>query len=463
MTRIPFGVTLESVKGGTDTYDGELPGAYPVRWTKRDGDDILKDEEIASVETDKVMFSITAPVSGRIVSIFPESEWSTTGETVGTPHGAILAPALGEIEVGGSDSLESPVESWENEGGNGNLRMTPLARKIATQKGVDVSRLTGTGPGGRVQASDVEKALPDPGDTVGHTHAVPSARALAREKGINLADVAAHGKDGLVLCEDVRNTVVRKEHQEPFAKETHVSKTPHIRKTIARLLTKSWREIPHGRDEITADVTMLAVFLKMYKTYGEPFSGIPARLEYIVAWYSVCMLQEERFRPINAYWDKEKEEAVHLPEINIGIAVQTERGLMIPVVRNAGAERAFATFATEIAAQIRKAKNGTARLSDVRDLTFTINNTGALGGENPSSILPYAICSDGSERPTSMMVCLPRIRKEKDRSLLSLAMFFDHRPLDGDMPMAFIKELRRRIEEKKAPEDFQTELFTKIF
>lgn len=458
MERIPFGVTLESVKGGTGTYDGELPGAYPVKWAKRDGDDVVKDEEIASVETDKVMLSITAPVSGRIVLIFPAGEWSANGETIESPFGTILAPELGEIETVSQDSPKAVLESGENEGGDGRTRVTPLARKIAKRQGLDARNIKGTGPGGRVCAADVERvglkngSITESRTPEGFPRAVPSARAFARGNRINLADVRGSGESGLILEKDVRETIAEGQ------------KTPHIRKTISRLLSKSWREIPHGSDEVTADVTRLVGFLKMYKTYGEPFSGIPVRLDYIVAWYSVCLLKEKRsreewFHPVNVYWDKEKEEVVRLPEINIGVAVETDRGLMIPVVRNAGAHSTFSACVAEMDAQVKKVKNGTARLSDVRDLTFTINNTGALGGENPSSILPYAICSDGSERPTSMMINLPKIREEEGRFLLSLTMFFDHRPFDGDVPMAFIKELRRRIEEKETPEDFQKDLF----
>lgn len=461
MERIPFGVTLASVKGGTGTYDGELPGAYPVRWTKHEGDEAVEDEEIASVETDKVMLPVTAPISGRIASIFPESEWSANGATIESPFGSIIAPALGEIETDSADSLRTVVESWENEGGNGATRATPLAKKIAERQGLDVRNIKGTGPGGRVCAADVEKAK--------NIRAVPAARALVREHGISIEIVHGSGENGLMLFEDVQRTIAVLKHPEPAAETVERAqpqeeraekrRTPHIRKTISRLLSKSWREIPHGRDEITADVTVLVEFLKMYKIYGEQFSGIRLRLDCIVAWYAVCLLKEEKFRIVNAYWDKETEETIFVPEINIGTAVNTERGLMIPVVRNAGAHGAFSAFAKETEAQVSKVKNNIMRLSDVRDLTFTVNNTGALGGENPSSILPYAICSDGSERPTSMMVNLPRIRKEEGRSLLSLVMFFDHRPFDGDVPMAFIAEIRRRIEEKKAPEDFQKELF----
>lgn len=461
MERIPFGVTLQSVKGGTGTYDGELPGAYPVKWAKRDGDAAVKDEEIASVETDKVVLSVTAPVSGRVASIFPESEWSANGEMIESPFGSIIAPALGEIETDSVDSLEKVVESWENEGGNGATRTTPLAKKMADRQGLDVRNIKGTGPGGRVCAADVESAK--------SIRAVPIARARAREHGINIETVRGSGENGLILLEDVQRTVEALGHLEktaetaeraqPSEERAGKQRTPHIRKTISRLLSKSWREIPHGRDEITADVTILVAFLKMYKTYGEQFSGIRLRLDCIIAWYAIRLLKEEKFRILNAYWDKETEETVFLPEINIGTAVNTERGLMIPVVRNAGAHGTFSIFSGEMEAQVAKVKKSTARLSDMRDLTFTVNNTGALGGENPFSILPYAICSDGSERPTSMMVNLPRIRKEEGRSFLSLVMFFDHRPFDGDVPMAFITELRRRIEEKKAPEDFQKELF----
>lgn len=557
MERIPFGIIPAMTEGGMGTYDNALRGAFPITWFKREGDTVLKGEAIASLETDKVVLEIVASCSGRIVSVFSGKEWSADGKEVETQVGTVISPPFGEIEespketekrnkmflghvqagidaVDGftHDGLVAPQTEVCGASQEKQTRLTPLARKIAEAKGVDVSQIKeGTGAGGRVCAKDVENAKSQTPPS--SPRAAPAARAYAEAHEIDLTDVKGTGPDGLILLSDVEKALWEKhrEHLEPVAEmteklrvETQVAEskpyfpkmgkmmrkyhdatsaepsretpaqeelgeplrdimedmnnlhgelwakehadetvahdaptTSKIRKTIARLLTRSCKEILHAGDTITADVTVLLEFIWRYNETAAPFSGIKLRLDHLIAWYAQEILLKDEFCILNGYWNAEKEEAVCLPKVNIGIAVDTERGLVVPVVHDAG-RLSFSEFVVAASSAIERARRGALGLHEIRDLTFTVNNTGVLGGENPSPIIPYTIAADGTERPTAMILALARLRKERRRSFLPVVFRFDHRLCDGREALAFARELRERIESKKSPEEFTAEL-----
>lgn len=502
MERIPFGVISAMIQGGTGTYDGELRGEYSVTWLKREGDTVSKGEVIATVDVDKTQIEIPAPCDGRIVSLLQKTTWSADGTVIAMPHGIVLAPAFGEVE-----EIKQDANAAIKENQSVSVRATPLAKKIAEAKGVDVSRiLKGTGAGGRICAEDVEKAKKEKPSREA-PRAVPAARSYAEKHEIDLLYVKGTGPDGLIILSDVEgmlleryrehletsggvpesaqaiesshNTVAQKElgeqirelmeemnnlHGELWAQEhadetgTHdAPMTSAVRKTIARLLTRSWKEIALAGDTLTVDVTVLLEFISRHNTFAAPFSGVKLRLDYCIAWYARELLLKDEFRILNGYWDAEKEEVVVLPEINIGIAVDTERGLVVPVVHDVG-RLSFSEFVVAANGAIERARRGALGLHEIRDLTFTVNNTGVLGGENPSPIIPYTIAADGTERPTAMILALARIRKEKRRSFLPVVFRFDHRLMDGREAVGFIRALRERIESKKSPEEFTAEL-----
>ncbi|MBI4094792.1 MAG: E3 binding domain-containing protein, partial [Candidatus Liptonbacteria bacterium] len=446
MKVVSFGVLLSAVaKSGTGTYNGELSGEYPITWYKREGDVVVEGEALADIETEKVLLEITAPASGRLASLFTEKEWSTNGETVGTPYGAILAPALGEIEAGCLDSLESPVELWENEGGNGRIRMTPLARKMAGETGVNMATLQPTGIGGRICAEDVRNAR---GET-SEIRAVPAARALVREKGIDLAGISGSGDGGLILYKDVQNAVALKEYLEPVAEmteelrvrtqaqenepkdmrigppgedlgkmigrpkerevlraltkeEVNTNHSSFRRKEIARLLERSWREIPHAGDKTKpVDITDLVSFHKRAAKVWLAATGIKLRYDSYLAYLAVKLLQGPRFSILNGYWDEDAGGKVLKPHINIGITVTVsdkkdpqEDYLVIPVIHHAE-ELDFPSFAKRAHELVESALLGKLSVGDTRGLTVTFNNTGVLGGTDPSSILPYVMEAGG--------------------------------------------------------------------
>ena len=468
MNTAPVGVPEAAFSTGTGTYEMKEGVPFFVQWKKPSGAPVGQDEEIAIVELDKVEIIITAPAAGTFMMKTAETEWSWNGETVATLFGTLFLPLLGEIktEAGGqredlsmppaplveSHGQEDSVSAWEHEGGNGATRATPLAAKIAERNGIDLSVLPGSGVGGRIVASDVERASREEG-----VRAVPAARVFAREHSIDLASIKGSGPDGVILVEDVRNAM-------PVSVGTAsppALRTSTLRKTIARKMEKS-ALVPHGRERFTTDVTHLFAFLAAYREYGAPFSGIPFRLDYIFAWYAVQLLKTDEFKTASVYWDKETKEIVALPHINMGVVVNTPRGAIIPVVHNAEKD-SFTAFAARLHVQVEKVKTGTEALADLLDLTFTVNNTGALGGEEPNSLLPYPSCTEGCkaddrERPTAMMINLPKVWEESGRKLLRLTVTFDHRPFDGALPTAFAKALRALIEEKGHSRDFAEDL-----
>jgi len=453
-----------------------------------DGDIVNAGEEIMLIELNKNPVFLKAPATG-VLTKMAKDWWVFGGKDtmLETPFGKIGSPALGTIEVSPESQNiedrglgemekkvdESAVTQWEEEGGFSLLkpvpfpsRTTPLARKVAEVKGVDVTRITGTGPSGKVTSNDVECAAMATG-------AVPAARAKARAAGLDLARIKGTGEGGLIQLSDVEKVLedARTEHTEPAAEATSPASAT-LKAKIDRSRAHDIRRyklahaIPVGREKFTTDVTHLSAFLKRYREFGEPFSGTTIFLDSVFALYAAQVLKRDEYRTLTAYCDLGTEEIVLLPHINIGIAVNTPRGLRVVVVHNAE-QYSPHRFLRQVSLQIEKAKGGTATNADFYDTTFTVNNTGALGGEDPESLLTCPDRSDAerafdgkqaSIRPTSMMLNLPKMWEKEGRRFLRFVVTFDHGICDGTLPTDFAKVLRRLIEEKEGPEDFAKEL-----
>lgn len=484
MKTVSFGVLLSAVaKSGTGTYSGELSGEYPVIWHKREGDVVVEGEALADIETEKVLLGITAPVSGRIVSVCGNG-WEPNGKTEVTSHGEeILLPALGMIEteeVTGSlpsqeDARAHPLEALEAEASQSELppsenisraRVTPLARKIAETEGVDLAQVNGSGISGRICAEDVRNAR---GET-SEIRAVPAARALVREKGIDLTGISGSGDGGLVLYKDVQNAVALKEHLEPAAEALRVATktgdsvipSSFRRKAIARLLQRSWREVPHAGDKtLPVEITDLISFHKRVAKVWLVATGVKLRYDSYLAYLATKLLQEPRFSILNGYWDEDAKGKVLNPHINMGITVSVsdkkdpqEDYLVIPVIHHAE-ELDFPSFAKRAHELIESALLGKLSVGDTRGLTVTFNNTGVLGGTDPSSILPYVMEDGGIEHPSAFLFNLTAFERNDEKVYTRIAFRFDHRVcLTGATPSAFAEELKKKIEAPQKPEDF---------
>jgi pyruvate dehydrogenase E2 component (dihydrolipoamide acetyltransferase) len=301
----------------------------------------------------------------------------------------------------------------------------------------------GTGPQGRVTKSDVEAALE--ADRVieavpSKIRATPASRRIAREEGVDLAAVSGSGPRGRVQADDVRAFVAqREEAAEPAAEVVPLA---GMRRTIAERMTSSYRTAPHITLGIDVDVTAFEEARDRLNVRaqadGETRVSITALLVKAVAWAL------ERHPWLNSTL---RDEEIHLlPEINVGVAVALEAGLIVPVVKQAD-RKSVGQIAAEVEELVERARQDRLRPSDVAGGTFTVSNLGPFGIDEFTAIInppEAAILAVGAVRP--------RLVPDGEggamaRPTMHVTLSADHRIVDGATAARFLSDLREGLED----------------
>ena len=402
---------------GEGLTEGEI-----VRWLVKEGDEVKEGQPLVEVETDKALAEIPSPRTGVILKILAaEKEIVKVGQVIvvfGEKGEALAAPpparpksvgVVGELE-------EAPEEA----------------------------------PAADVRAEPVGPTL------VGeHVLATPAVRALARELKVEIEKVKGTGPEGRVLEKDVRQAAEKKER--PPVEEAKVPRKvkkydmygyiEHIplrgvRRSIAKAMVKSKYTAPHVTTMDEADVTELWKIREKEKKAAEK-KGIKLTILPFIIKAVIAGLIEHPY--LNATMDDENEEIILKKYYNIGMATDTPEGLMVPVVKNVG-EKSILQLAQELTQLAEKARNRTIDLADLKGGTFTITNYGALGGIYGTPIINHpevAILGVGKIKD------MPVVREEKIeiRKILHLALSFDHRVVDGGEAARFLNTVIARLED----------------
>jgi pyruvate dehydrogenase E2 component (dihydrolipoamide acetyltransferase) len=391
-----------------------------VKWLKSEGDAVEKGEPLYELDTDKVTQEVEADASGVLLKIAVADGEVEVGKTIAVigEQGEAVEP-VEAVEVAddpreegsparareqerergrqqsASDLSEQVAQVREPASGNGRIKASPLARRIARERGIDLSAVAGTGPEGRVVAEDVERAAA--------TGALAPAAAPA-----------------------------------PVSQEVEVEQFSSMRKTIARRLTEAW-QAPVFQLGITVDMgRALEVRKRLVDLHGD---GAKPTVSDLLT--KVCAMALMRHRAVNALY---KGDAVELhPTANIGIAVAIPNGLVVPVIQ--GCERkTIAEIAAARADLVERARGGKLQQQDLDGGTFTISNLGMFGIERFIAVLnppQAAILAVGSteEKPVVVdgeVVVRPR---------LELTLTCDHRAIDGATGAQFLGDVKAFLEE----------------
>jgi len=287
-----------------------------------------------------------------------------------------------------------------------------------------------------------------------HALATPAVRALAKELGVDINKVKGSGPEGRVLEKDIRQFADAKgKPPEPEKKVTKVKKYDlygyvdriplrGVRRSIAKAMVKSKYTAPHVTAMDEADVTELWKIREKEKKAAEK-KGVKLTILPFIIKAVIAGLMEHPY--LNATLDDENEEIILKKYFNIGVATDTPEGLMVPVVKNAK-DKSILQIAQELTQLVEKARNRTIDLADLKGGTFTISNYGALGGIYATPIINYpevAILGVGKIRE------MPVVRSGKlvVRKILSLALSFDHRVVDGAEGARFLNTVIARLED----------------
>ncbi|HET8577691.1 MAG TPA: dihydrolipoamide acetyltransferase family protein [Methylomirabilota bacterium] len=396
----------------------------------KEGDVITEDAPLLEVETDKAQVEIPSPMSGRVEKIHVQP-----GQTVKV--GAVLV-TFADADGGGAraaapsaaraaaPSAPAPAQAPPRTAG-GPVPATPATRRLARELGVDLSTVRGSGPGGRVTDDDVRSAA-------GKRPAVAPARTPARpvEPVGPAKPLAPVGLEPPPLP--------RFEQWGPIERQP----LSHLRRTIADRMALSAALIPHVTHFDKADITDLNSWI-LRNVDEAKRRGITLTLtSFLLKAAALALKDHPQF---NASLDPAAGEMILKRYCHLGIAVATDRGLIVPVIRDVD-RKPVMQLAQELAALAERVRAGKATLDDLRGGSFTITNIGALGGTGAIPIINY---------PEVAILGVARGREEPvvrdgqivPRMLLPLTLTFDHRVADGADGARFASDIIRRLE---APE-----------
>jgi pyruvate dehydrogenase E2 component (dihydrolipoamide acetyltransferase) len=420
-----------------------LTAAELVSWAVSVGDTVELNQTIAEVETAKAQVALPSPFSGRVTELLAQP-----GDTV--PVGAPLIRVHSDAPAAAPpDERRSVLVGYGPETETTSRR----ARASVSYEGQDA-----TPP----------PAYPD------RPPATPGARKLARELDVNLAFVAGSGPGGAVTVEDVRQAVpvsqpgnrireqdkspagaprptappvppMRPDHgvirPAPLARETRTPVTGVRKRTAAAMLTSA-RTIPQASTFVSADFSASMELLDHLRG-TDSFTGLTLTPLALVAKATVAAMAE--FPGINSFWDEENKEIVTKHYVNLGIAVATERGLLVPNIKDAHT-LSLRELCREIGWVADIARAGSATPADLRGGTFTISNVGVFGVD-----AGVPLVNPGE----AAILCLGSIRKRpwiyRDelavRWVTTLGLSFDHRMIDGELGARFLATVASLLED----------------
>src|SRR5579885_3189687 len=373
------------------------------KWLKAEGDAVEKGEPLFEVDTDKVTQEVESDFSGVLLKIALQEGEAPVGQTIawiGEAGEEVAAPAVApaaDTPAAAPDQVPATAEPVPGTGpapasSNGRIKASPLARRLARERGIDLASLSGTGPEGRIVARDVEAAGAQP--------AAPAA-----------APVAAGEIERIPL--------------------------KNIRKTIARRLTAAW-QAPVFQLTVTADMTRANDLVSRARELNPD-----VRITVTDLLAKVCGQALMRHRDVNVQYADDA--LLRFPTANVGIAVAAPQGLVVPVLRSV--ERlSLAEVAAARTEAVGRARENRLTAQDLEDGTFTISNLGMFGIEQFVAVLnppQAAILAVGATVDTPVA----RNGEVVVKPMLTMTLTVDHRAVDGAAGADFLRTVKQFVED----------------
>ena len=434
-----------------------------VRWRKSEGDEVARGDVLAEIETDKATVEFEAFVSGVLRRIVVD-----TGVVV--PVGDLIAVIGSRDEqlpddIQGSSSSATAASaptvqvqpsaepSTSAASDDGEVRASPIARRLARERGLELSLISGTGPGGRIVEQDVlDYQEPAPVDGAASLAAVdgagrverasPIARRLARERGIDLASVAGTGPEGRIVEQDVLSYQPPAPEAEAIPAQVEAdgerAELSRMRQVIARVTSDSKRDAPHFYLTATVDMSRAMSLRREVNDAASSETRISVN-DLIVKASAMALRKHPKF---NAFFRGE-----HLQmnsSLNIGIAIALEAGLIVPGIGNCE-NRSLVQIAAASSDLIARAHQGTLRNEEYSGTTFSISNLGMFDVDSFAAIIypPHAaVLAVGkvSEQP------VVRDGQLAVGQTMQATLSVDHRVADGAEAAQFLMEIKGLLE-----------------
>ena len=403
------------------------------------GDVLRPGQAVLEVETDKAVIEVPCPAGGQVASVLVKK-----GDTVKVGQTLITLGAAGSTApAAAAPAAAAPAQPVATSRPAAAAPAPPVPKSAPAQA-------ARSAPASLPQPEPVAAAV-EPAPTAAIEPAGPAVRRLARELGVDLARVRGSGPAGRIVREDVVSAVrqaggqgsatrakggesasLERDDWGPVRRE----QLSRMRRTIAANMLRSVSTIPHLTNFDDADVTELE---RLRKASAEEHAKANVKLTALSFVIKAVSLSLRLHPAINASVDMEKGELLFKEYVNVGLAVDTPRGLVVPVLRECD-QLSIPQIAQAIAETAEKAKHAQYSIEDLRGGTFTISNLGAIGGTYSTPIINWpeaAILLVGRSRK------MPVVHEDRiePRLMMPLSLSYDHRIIDGAMAARFLKEV----------------------
>ena len=417
-----------------------------TRWLKSVGDTVAADEPLVEISTDKVDTEIPAPASGTLVSIAVEAdgtvavgaELARIGTSAATPIASapvaapappapttpaapVAAPAPPAPAPAAPTAPAAPAQGAAPAADNTGAYVTPLVRRLAAQYGIDLASVAGTGVGGRIRKADVMAAVEARGA------AAPPAPA-----GAPAATAPTSAPAPVAQTSPLRG---------------RTEKLSRLRKVIAERMVESMQTSAQLTTVVEVDVTRIAALRQRVKRDFEAREGV--KLSFLPFFCKAAVEALKVYPQINSSIDMEAGTITYHEAENLGIAVDTDRGLLVPVIRDAG-DLNIAGIARRIADLAERTRINKVGPDELSGATFTVTNTGSRGAlfDTPIISMPQvAILGTGSVVKRPVVISDQGQDVIAIRSMVYLALSYDHRIVDGADAARFLGSVKARLEE----------------
>ncbi len=442
---------------GEGVHEGQI-----VNVLVKEGEPINEFQPMLEVETDKAAVEIPSPKGGKVAKVHVQAgQMVKVGQimiTIDDAGGGSAAPAAPTAKPAAASAPAKPaapppaparpaapspaparpapapvaasrtpvvaptpapapaVTAIAARGSNGPVAAAPAVRKLARELNVDINLVAGSGPGGRIVKEDVERFASGGAPLVSTSEAAGAAFAPVPMMGAELPDFSTQG---------------------PIRRET----PPQIRKTIARAMTRAWQNVPRVTHADKADITELE---RNRKAYNATLKEGQAKLTVTAILIKAVAAGLREYPMLNCSWDAAAEEVIYKDYYNIGIAVDTPRGLVVPVLRDAD-RKSLPQIAAELNDISSKARAAAFAVNDLRGGTFSITNVGAIGG---LFFTPMVNFPEVGILGVGKAALEPAVRDGQivPRLMMSLSLSFDHRICDGADAARFVTEVISSLE-----------------
>jgi pyruvate dehydrogenase E2 component (dihydrolipoamide acetyltransferase) len=461
-----------------------MTDAKIVQWLKHEGEAVRKGEPVATIETDKLNAEVEAsgdgvlrrivapegsvvPVVGVMAVIGAADEPEEAIDAIASGTGKTAAPAAARPVSAGAGVVSPPAPAPApaavavQELASG-VKASPIARRLAADLGVTLDTVQGSGPGGRIVEADVRAAArpaPAAAPSNGYIRASPIAKRLAREHGLDLASIRGSGPHGRIIERDVASAVAAASRRSTLATAVplqtaliHIPAGLTVRETIpvsgmrrviAERMYASLQQMAQLTITAEADATAL-VELRQHlvpaaKVYGHRAPSYTDLLVSVVA----RVLRDHPVLNSSLVGEVDAQQVICWKEINVGVAVALERGLIVPVIKQAD-QKPLQQISEELADLAERSHSNRLSMDELEGGTFTITN---LGQQEVDGFTPIVNPPQAAILGIGRIAAKPAVYQDQlaVRQMVTLSLTFDHRIVDGVPAGLFLRDVKRAV------------------